>query len=109
MRVPDRPPIFMGYESYFNKELNMVINHPYGSDEYWNVFYTEFSKRRSEAMIENVMNDKEKLIKDLEKVFTIDGRGRPAKALLFLEYWNLYQGTDILYNAVKKISQRKNF
>lgn len=39
--------------SFYCKELDMVINHPYGSNEYWNVFYDVFSKRRYEAMVKS--------------------------------------------------------
>ncbi len=36
--------------SFYNKELDMVINHPYGSDGYWKVFYHHFTKRRTDEM-----------------------------------------------------------
>lgn len=53
----------------------------------------------------------EQLTKELEKIFTIDGRGRPAKCKLFLElYENL--GSDhqyLILKAIQEISQRKNF
>lgn len=34
--------------SYYSQELGMTINHPYGSDEYWDVYYYHFTKRRYE-------------------------------------------------------------
>lgn len=36
--------------SYYNQELGITINHPYGSDEYWNVYYYHFTKRRYEGL-----------------------------------------------------------
>jgi hypothetical protein len=52
--------------------------------------------------------EKELTFIDLEFVFTIDGRGRPKKAKLFLEFVEKY-GIDRVLEEVKKISERKNF
>lgn len=48
------------------------------------------------------------LIKELENVLTIDGRGRPKKAKLLLEILAKY-GLDETLLAVQEISERKNF
>lgn len=34
---------------YYNEELGMMINHPHGSDEYWNVYYYHFTKKMYES------------------------------------------------------------
>lgn len=46
------------------------------------------------------------LNKGLESIFTIDGRGRPAKAQLFLLLIQKY-GEDEVINGVEEISRRK--
>ncbi len=55
------------------------------------------------------MEDERKLIvKTLEGVFTIDGRGRPEKARLFLKLINDY-GMAQVTACIKEISERKAF
>ncbi len=49
---------------------------------------------------------KSELDKALEGIFTIDGRGRPAKAQLFLLLWQKYGQEEVL-NGVEAISKRK--
>lgn len=50
------------------------------------------------------MND---LIKELENVLTIDGKGRPAKAKALIEILAKY-GLDETLLAVQEISERKH-
>ena len=59
-------------------------------------------------MVMTYEEEKEWAEKELEKVFTVDGRGRPAKAKLFLELVANY-GSKFVLDAVEKIGQRKNF
>src|SRR5690606_35471758 len=49
-----------------------------------------------------------KLTKELENVVTIDGRGRPKKALLFLELIQEF-GIEAVMEELKKFSKRKFF
>ena len=49
-----------------------------------------------------------RLTKDLENIFTIDGRGRPRKCKLLLELMKQY-GTDAVIKEVEVMSQRKTF
>jgi len=48
------------------------------------------------------------LIEELEIVLTIDGRGRPKKALFLLELISRY-GIEAVIQEVEKISKRKTF
>ena len=48
--------------------------------------------------------DKNKLTSELEKVLTVDGRGRPKKAQLLIE---LLRDTDAFMDVLKEISERK--
>ena len=47
------------------------------------------------------------IVKELESIFTIDGRGRPEKASTFLRLIDNY-GSGQVIAAIKKISERKN-
>lgn len=49
-----------------------------------------------------------KLTKELENVVTIDGRGRPKKALLLLELIQEF-GIEAIMDEVKKFTERKFF
>lgn len=49
-----------------------------------------------------------KLTKELENVVTIDGRGRPKKALLLLELIEEF-GIEAVKGELKKFSERKFF
>jgi len=49
-----------------------------------------------------------KLTKELENVVTIDGRGRPKKALLLLELIQEF-GIEAVMEELKKFSERKFF
>jgi hypothetical protein len=51
---------------------------------------------------------KEVLTKELERVFTIDGKGRPAKAKSLLELIDQF-GEPAVMVEIKKISERKVF
>lgn len=48
------------------------------------------------------------MVTELEKVLTIDGRGRPKKAVLLLELIAKY-GVEAVLAEIKKISERKCF
>lgn len=48
------------------------------------------------------------LTKELENVLTIDGRGRPKKAVLLLELIEQY-GLETVLAEVKKFTERKFF
>jgi len=48
------------------------------------------------------------LIDNLEKVLTIDGRGRPKKAKLLLELITEF-GIDKVIEAITQLGERKNF
>lgn len=48
------------------------------------------------------------LTKALENIFTIDGRGRPAKAKYFLELLQKYELNEVL-RVIQEISERKFF
>lgn len=52
--------------------------------------------------------DKEILVKELENVITIDGRGRPKKAVLFLELVEKY-GIETVLEEIRKLAERKFF
>lgn len=60
--------------------------------------------------MENAVQSKEyqKLVNQLESVFTIDGQGRPAKAALFLELLQKNELNTVL-RLIQEISQRKFF
>lgn len=49
-----------------------------------------------------------KLTKELENVLTIDGRGRPKKAVLLLELIQEF-GIEAVMGEVKKFTERKFF
>jgi hypothetical protein len=49
-----------------------------------------------------------KLVKELENVLTIDGRGRPKKAVLLLELIQEF-GIDKVLEEVKRFGERKFF
>jgi hypothetical protein len=51
---------------------------------------------------------KSELDKALESIFTIDGRGRPAKAKLFLLIMQKYS-QDEVFKGIEEISKRKWF
>lgn len=53
-------------------------------------------------------DDKPNLEKELENVFTIDGRGRPAKAKFFLQLIDTY-GMEAVLETIKKLGERKFF
>jgi len=53
-------------------------------------------------------SEKSQLVKDLEGVFTIDGRGRPRKCQLFLELVSI-NGMDAVLSEMEKIAKRTNF
>ena len=53
-------------------------------------------------------DEKKIIVESLEKIFTIDGRGRPAKAKLFLSLIDNY-GKEFVLSTIKEISERKNF
>lgn len=46
--------------------------------------------------------------KVLENIFTIDGKGRPAKAKIFLGLLDKY-GEQLVLDEVRKMSERKAF
>lgn len=48
------------------------------------------------------------IVKILENIFTIDGRGRPAKARAFLDLISKY-GSALVLDEVRKIGERKAF
>jgi len=48
------------------------------------------------------------LVKELENILTIDGRGRPAKAKTLIELLAEH-GLDNVLLAVQEISERKHF
>ena len=48
------------------------------------------------------------IVKELENIFTIDGRGRPAKARDFLRLIDNY-GKELVFAEVKKLGERKCF
>jgi hypothetical protein len=50
----------------------------------------------------------EDLTKELERVLTIDGRGRPKKAQLLLELIEQF-GVENVLAEVKRFGERKNF
>ena len=52
--------------------------------------------------------NKQELIKKLESILTIDGKGRPKKAKELSELFNKYQHVDI-FDCLKEISDRKHF
>lgn len=52
------------------------------------------------------MNDE--LVKELENVLTIDGRGRPAKAKLLLQLVKEH-GLETVLKEIEKIGERKWF
>lgn len=51
--------------------------------------------------------EKKLIVKELENIFTIDGRGRPSKAKTFLQLLSDYGNGQVLA-AVKEISERKS-
>jgi hypothetical protein len=53
-------------------------------------------------------SEKSKLTKELENVLTIDGRGRPKKAVLLLELIQEF-GIDKVLKEVKLFGERKFF
>ena len=50
----------------------------------------------------------EELIKKMESVLTIDGRGRPKKAQLLLDLITVY-GIEEVMKVIKEFGERKNF
>jgi thioredoxin reductase len=56
----------------------------------------------------NATEPKPKLTAELENVVTIDGRGRPKKAKLFLELVEEF-GIEAVMEELKKFSERKFF
>lgn len=52
--------------------------------------------------------EKSKLTTELENVITIDGRGRPKKAVLFLELVKEF-GIEEVMKEIEKFSERKFF
>lgn len=48
------------------------------------------------------------LVKELENVFTIDGRGRPRKCKLFLELLKQYGAEEVMIE-INRMSERKCF
>ena len=48
------------------------------------------------------------LTKELENIFTIDGRGRPTKARLFLELMDCH-GKEMIFSILKEFGERKFF
>lgn len=55
------------------------------------------------------LEDERKIITEaLEKIFTIDGKGRPAKAQLFLLLMDKY-GKEQVVSVVRDLAARKNF
>jgi hypothetical protein len=50
--------------------------------------------------------EKTPLTKELERVFTIDGRGTPKKCKLLLELIQT-QGQEVIFEEIRKISERK--
>ena len=51
--------------------------------------------------------EKKLIVKELEQIFTIDGRGRPEKAKTFLRLIENY-GSGQVTAAIKEISERKS-
>lgn len=63
----------------------------------------------AEILIVMTLEEEKKIVvKELENIFTIDGRGRPAKALTFLRLIDNY-GRELVLEEVKRLSERKNF
>lgn len=56
----------------------------------------------------NASEPKSKLTAELENVITIDGRGRPKKAVLLLALVEEF-GIEAVIEEVKKFSERKFF
>lgn len=50
--------------------------------------------------------EKDQLVKDLEKIFTIDGRGTPKKCKFFLELLEKF-GQEKILAEIQKISERR--
>jgi hypothetical protein len=50
--------------------------------------------------------EKEILVKELERIFTIDGKGRPAKCKMFLRLLEDYEDIEI-FSAIRDMSERK--
>jgi hypothetical protein len=48
------------------------------------------------------------MVEELEKVLTIDGRGRPKKAVLLLELITKH-GLEAVLAEIKKLGERKCF
>lgn len=64
---------------------------------------------RTKIMAETAnTSEKSKLTKELENVLTIDGRGRPKKAVLLLELIQEF-GIDKVLEEVKLFGERKFF
>jgi hypothetical protein len=53
-------------------------------------------------------SEKSKLTRELENVITIDGRGRPKKAVLLLELVKEF-GVDKVLEEVQRFGERKFF
>lgn len=54
------------------------------------------------------MDDLNKTIKELERILTIDGQGRPAKARMLLALINS-PNEELLKEALEQIGERKFF
>ena len=59
-------------------------------------------------MVMTLEEEKQAVIKELENILTIDGRGRPAKAKALLWLMDRH-GKAIFEQALKEISERKWF
>jgi len=63
----------------------------------------------AENLIVMTLEEEQKIVvKELENIFTIDGRGRPAKARTFLDLMDRF-GRELVIGEVKRLSERKNF
>lgn len=54
------------------------------------------------------IQEKSSLVKDLESIFTIDGKGRPAKAKKFLDLTERYDDATIR-SVIREMSEREFF
>lgn len=62
----------------------------------------------AEILVMTQEEEKQIITKACENIFTIDGRGRPAKAQLFLLLIDKY-GEQLVLSVIREIAQRKNF
>jgi hypothetical protein len=56
-----------------------------------------------------ILDEEQKIVvKELENIFTIDGRGRPTRARTLLELIDKY-GRELVLVEIKHLGERKNF